>query len=461
MLLSERFFLLLKKSIIRRKTMGAKKNFVLDTNVILHDYRCIHNFEENDIYIPIVVLEELDHFKKGNEQIHFNAREFSRELDLLSNEQLFKKGVEIGEGKGHLFILSGGDYPELIAKSFIEKTPDHSILAATYRLKAEKKSVKTILVTKDINLRMKALSLGLDAEDYINDKVTNHNIFEKNHEVYSHVPAEVIDKLYGSEGEIPLEELDFASDIESQDCFVLKSIRSSVLARYIPQTGKVRRIVKEKCYGIEPRNAEQSFALNVLMDDDVKLVALTGKSGTGKTLLALAAALQKHDAYKQILLARPIIALANKDLGFLPGDEQHKIAPYMQPLFDNLNVIKHHFSFQGKEIRLIEEMQKNNQLVIEALAYIRGRSLSETFFIVDEAQNLTPHEIKTIITRAGEGTKIVFTGDIQQIDSPYLDMFSNGLVYMIDRMHGQDIFAHINLVKGERSFLSELASNLL
>jgi PhoH-like ATPase len=461
MLLSERFFLLLKKSIIRRKTMGAKKNFVLDTNVILHDYRCIHNFEENDIYIPIVVLEELDHFKKGNEQIHFNAREFSRELDLLSNEQLFKKGVEIGEGKGHLFILSGGDYPELIAKSFIEKTPDHSILAATYRLKAEKKSVKTILVTKDINLRMKALSLGLDAEDYINDKVTNHNIFEKNHEVYSHVPAEVIEKLYGSEGEIPLEELDFASDIESQDCFVLKSIRSSVLARYIPQTGKVRRIVKERCYGIEPRNAEQSFALNVLMDDDVKLVALTGKSGTGKTLLALAAALQKHDAYKQILLARPIVALANKDLGFLPGDEQHKIAPYMQPLFDNLNVIKHHFSFQGKEIRLIEEMQKNNQLVIEALAYIRGRSLSETFFIVDEAQNLTPHEIKTIITRAGEGTKIVFTGDIQQIDSPYLDMFSNGLVYMIDRMHGQDIFAHINLVKGERSFLSELASNLL
>ena len=441
--------------------MGAKKNFVLDTNVILHDYRCIHNFEENDIYIPIVVLEELDHFKKGNEQINFNAREFSRELDLIANEKLFKKGVDIGAGKGKLFVITSTEYPDIVMGSFMEKTPDHRILAITYQLKQSKAGTKTILVTKDINLRMKALSIGLEAEDYINDKVTNHNIFEKQHEVYTNVPAETIEKLYSSPAEIPVESLDFASDIEPQDCFVLRSGRSSVLARYVPQTGKVKRVEKVRCFGIEPRNAEQTFALDVLLDDDVKLVALTGKSGTGKTLLALAAALQKHDAYKQILLARPIVALANKDLGFLPGDEQHKIAPYMQPLFDNLNVIKHHFSFQGKEIRLIEEMQRNNQLVIEALAYIRGRSLSETFFIVDEAQNLTPHEIKTIITRAGEGTKIVFTGDIQQIDSPYLDMFSNGLVYMIDRMHGQDIFAHINLVKGERSFLSELASNLL
>jgi len=441
--------------------MGAKKNFVLDTNVILHDYRCLHNFEENDIYIPIVVLEELDHFKKGNEQINFNAREFSRELDLIANEKLFKKGVDIGPGKGKLFVLTSTDYPQIVMDSFMEKTPDHRILAITYQLKQSKAGIKTILVTKDINLRMKALSIGLEAEDYINDKVTNHNIFEKQHEVYTNVPTETIEKLYTSPAEIPVETLDFASDIEPQDCFVLRSGRSSVLARYVPQTGKVKRVEKVRSFGIEPRNAEQTFAFDVLLDDDVKLVALTGKSGTGKTLLALAAALQKHDAYKQILLARPIVALANKDLGFLPGDEQHKIAPYMQPLFDNLNVIKHHFSFQGKEIRLIEDMQKNNQLVIEALAFIRGRSLSETFFIVDEAQNLTPHEIKTIITRAGEGTKIVFTGDIQQIDSPYLDMFSNGLVYMIDRMHGQDIFAHINLVKGERSYLSELASNIL
>ncbi|GAB1415899.1 PhoH family protein [Paludibacter sp.] len=445
------------------KNMGKKKNFVLDTNVILHDYRCIFNFEENDVYIPMVVLEELDHFKKGNEQINFNAREFSRELDLLANEQLFKKGVEIGEGKGRLYIMTNMEYPAVMSKIFFERTSDHSILAASLQLQEEmkKSKTKTILITKDINLRMKALSLGLMAEDYINDKVTNHNIFDKNHEIYENVPIEIIDKLYSSEAEISVDELDFASDIEPQDCFVLRSNRASVLARYIPQTNKIQRVSKERCFGIEPRNAEQTFAINVLLDDRVKLVALTGKSGTGKTLLALAAALQKNDTYKQILLARPIIALANKDLGFLPGDEKHKVAPYMQPLFDNLNVIKNQFSYQGKEVRLIEEMQRNNQLVIEALAYIRGRSLSETFFIVDEAQNLTPHEVKTIITRAGEGTKIVFTGDIQQIDSPYLDMFSNGLVYMIDRMHGQDIFAHINLVKGERSYLSELASNLL
>jgi len=441
--------------------MGTKKNFVLDTNVILHDYKCVHNFEENDIYIPIVVLEELDHFKKGNEQINFNAREFARELDLIADDKLFKKGADLGVGKGRLFILTGGEYPDIIAKSFIEKTSDHRILATTYTLRENKKNSRTILVTKDINLRMKALSLGLEAEDYINDKVTDFNVFEKTHETYENIPPELIDRMYKSEGTIPVDELEFASDIDPQECFILKSVRSSVLARYIPQTGMVKRIEKERSFGIEPRNAEQTFAMNVLLDDDVKLVALTGKSGTGKTLLALAAALQKYESYKQILLARPIVALSNRDLGFLPGDEKQKIAPYMQPLFDNLNVIKHNFSYQGKEIRLIDEMQKNNQLVIEALAYIRGRSLSDTFFIVDEAQNLTPHEIKTIITRAGEGTKIVFTGDIQQIDSPYLDMFSNGLVYMIDRMRGQNIFAHINLVKGERSYLSELASDLL
>lgn len=441
--------------------MSKKKNFVLDTNVILHDYKCIWNFEENDVYIPIVVLEELDQFKKGNEQINFNAREFARELDLAANETLFTKGVDLGKGKGRLFILAGSDYPDVFVRSFVERTADHRILAATYTLREQKKTVRTVLVTKDINLRMKALSMGIEAEDYINDKVTNINIFEKNHETYTHVPVEVIDKMYSGDGSVDADQLEFASDIEPQECFVLKSIRSSILARYNPFTGKIVRVEKERCFGIEPRNAEQAFAMNVLLDDDIKLVALTGKSGTGKTLLALAAALHKNESYKQILLARPIVALANKDLGFLPGDEKQKIAPYMQPLFDNLNVIKHNFSYQGKEIRQIEEMQRNQQLVIEALAYIRGRSLTETFFIVDEAQNLTPHEIKTIITRAGEGTKIVFTGDIQQIDSPYLDMFSNGLVYMIDRMHGQNIFAHVNLMKGERSYLSELASNLL
>ncbi len=440
--------------------MKGKKNFVLDTNVILHDYKCLHNFEENDIYVPIVVLEELDHFKKGNEQINFNAREFSRELDLIADDTLFKNGASIGEGKGRLFIIARNEYPEAISNVFSDRTPDHRILADTYVIGKKFKTVKTILVSKDINLRMKALSLGILAEDYINDKVTNINIFEKNYEIFEDVPPEMIDQMYANGG-ISLDEFDFKSDVEPQECFIMKSSRSSILARYIPQSGKVVRVEKTRSFGIEPRNAEQAFAMSVLLDEDVKLVALTGKSGTGKTLMALAAALQQHDAYKQILLARPIVALSNRDLGYLPGDEQHKIAPYMQPLFDNLNVIKNNFSYQGKEVKLLEEMQRNEQLVIEALAYIRGRSLSETFFIVDEAQNLTPHEVKTIITRAGEGTKVVFTGDIQQIDSPYLDMHSNGLVYMIDRMRGQDLFAHINLLKGERSYLSELASNLL
>ena len=440
--------------------MKNKKNFIIDTNVILHDYNCLHNFEENDIYIPIVVLEELDHFKKGNEQINFNAREFVRELDLIANDNLFKNGADLGDGKGKLFIVAGNGYPEAISAVFPEKTPDHRILADTYNIGKLKKTSKTILISKDINLRMKALSLGILAEDYINDKVTDLNAFEKNHEVYETVAPELIDRMYANGG-ILLDEFDFKSDVEPQECFVLRSSRSSVLARYQPQSGKVIRIEKTRSFGIEPRNAEQAFAMNVLLDDEVKLVALTGKSGTGKTLIALAAALQKNESYKQILLARPIVALSNKDLGYLPGDEQHKIAPYMQPLFDNLNVIKHNFSYQGKEMKLLEELQRNEQLVIEALAYIRGRSLNETFFIVDEAQNLTPHEVKTIITRAGEGTKIVLTGDIQQIDSPYLDMHSNGLVYMIDRMRGQDIFAHVNLIKGERSYLSELASNLL
>lgn len=440
--------------------MGVKKNFVLDTNVILHDYKCIYNFEENDIYIPIVVLEELDKFKKGNDQINFNAREFAREIDVIADNDLFAKGAELGSARGRLFVVTGEDYPPEIAKSFAEKIPDHRILACAFNLKNKSKE-KTILVTKDINLRMKAKSLGILTEDYISDKVTNMDVFEKDFSTYDSVSPEVIDRLYSSAEGIEIDEFDFKSDIEPNECFVLKSNRSSVMCRYNAIEGKVKRVEKERIFGIEARNAEQAFAINLLMDDDIKLVALTGRSGTGKTLLALAAALQKHEQYKQVLLSRPIVALGNKDLGFLPGDATEKVTPYMQPLFDNLNVIKHNLSYQGKEVRIMEEMQKNNQLVIEALAYIRGRSLSETFFIVDEAQNLTPHEVKTIITRAGEGTKVVFTGDIQQIDSPYLDHQSNGLVYMIDRMKGQDIFAHVNLIKGERSYLSELASNLL
>jgi PhoH-like ATPase len=234
-----------------------------------------------------------------------------------------------------------------------------------------------------------------------------------------------------------------------------------VLARYNATEKKIVRIEKHTAYGIKPRNAEQTFSLDVLADPEIKLVALTGKAGTGKTLLALAAALEQHKNFEQILLARPIVALSNRDLGFLPGDAMEKINPYMQPLYDNLGVIKHAFNPRSPEYQKLEELQKEDRLVITPLAYIRGRSLSNVYFIIDEAQNLTPHEIKTIITRAGEGTKMVFTGDLQQIDSPYLDIRSNGLSYLTEKMRNQDIFAHINLLKGERSYLAELASNLL
>ena len=298
-------------------------------------------------------------------------------------------------------------------------------------------------------------------EDYINDKVTNMDIFEKEFSTYDVVDPSLIDKLYSSNEGISLSDLSLESDVEANECFLLKSSRASVMCRYNPFENKVRRVEKQRTFGIEPRNAEQTFAMDVLLDDDVKLVAITGRAGTGKTLLALAAALYKNEEYKQILLSRPIVALGGKDLGALPGDATEKVSPYMQPLFDNLNVIKSNLSYQGREVRIIEEMQRDKRLVIEALAFIRGRSLGDTFFIVDEAQNLTPHEVKTIVTRAGEGSKIIFTGDIQQIDSPYLDHQSNGLVYLIDRMKGQDIFAHVNLIKGERSYLSELASKLL
>lgn len=443
--------------------MGAKKNFVLDTNVILHDYKCIENFQENDIYLPIVVLEELDKFKKGSDQINYNAREFVRELDTLTSNDLFLKGASLGPGKGTLHVVTGDKYQEKIYQSFPEKTADHRILSCTLSVAESEKDrkVKTILVTKDVNLRMKARSLGIEVEDYITDKVINVDIFKRAQDIYENIDPDLIDKMYASPDGIDADLFDIKSKLEPNECFILKSVRNSVLARYNPFTNKFKKVEKASNYGIQPRNAEQSFAFEVLNDPDVKLIGLTGKAGTGKTLLALASALKQANVYKQILLARPIVALANKDLGFLPGDEKQKVAPYMQPLFDNLNVIKGQFAPGGSDARKIDDLQKNGQLVIEALAFIRGRSLSETFCIIDEAQNLTPHEIKTIITRAGEGTKMVFTGDIQQIDSTYLDAQSNGLAYMVDKMKGQELFAHINLIKGERSQLSELASDLL
>lgn len=445
--------------------MGLKKNFVLDTNVMLHDFDCLSNFEENDVYIPITALVELDRFKKGSEQINYNAREFVRKLEALTSDDFCLKGASLGDGKGTLYVVTGSGYHEKVEASFPERIPDHLILSCAMTVSEKHPKIKTILVTKDINMRMKARSLGILVEDYNKDKVQDINIFEKSEDIYTGIDSSLIDSLYSKPEGVPVGAIrEKYPQIEpaANDCFVLESERNSVLVRYNPFTESIRKIEKgTPNYGIQARNTEQKFALDILNDPDIKLIGITGKAGTGKTLLALASALKQAKLYKQILLARPIVALANKDIGFLPGDEKEKVTPYMQPLFDNLNVIKGQFPANSMEARNIDEMQKNNQLVIEALAFIRGRSLADTFCIVDEAQNLTPHEIKTIITRTGEGTKMVFTGDIQQIDSPYLDMQSNGLAYMVDKMRGQKLFAHVNLVKGERSELAELAADLL
>jgi PhoH-like ATPase len=438
----------------------TKKIFVLDTNVVLHDYRSIFNFEENDVVIPITVLEELDHFKKGNELINFHAREFMRELDKLSGESLFHEGVTLGPDLGRLFIETGKKFSDEMEVSFSERTPDHMILAVANFYNKKFPNTKVVLITQDINLRMKAKSLGINAEDYESGKVTDIKIVNKEVESYEGIEDSLISKLYQSETGISVNDFKI-EEPKANDYFILKGSNSSVLATYNLTEKSIKRVNKRDAYSIKPRNAEQTFSLEALLNPDISLVSLTGKAGTGKTLLALAAALQQRKDFVQILLARPIVPLSNKDLGFLPGDEKAKIGPYMQPLFDNLNVIKNQFGRQSKDFAKIEELITDEKLVITPLAYIRGRSLSKVYFIIDEAQNLTPHEVKTIITRAGEGTKMVFTGDINQIDSPYLDKKSNGLSYLTDKMRGQQIFAHVNLLKGERSFLADLASDIL
>ena len=447
------FFEMEKKSV-------SPKIFVLDTNVVLHDYLCIYNFQDNDLVIPIVLLEELDRMKKGNDQINYNAREFTRELDKIAGEDMFNGGIQLGKKLGKLSIETGKPFSEELKCSYPEETPDHRILAITDHVRQSHPDRQVILVSKDINLRMKAKSVGLLAQDYKSDKVQNIDDLNRIAETVT-CPVELVAKLYESREGLPVRDFKLKTLPKGNAYYVFESGQSTVLAYYNSARDRIERVDKHRCFGIEPRNSEQTFCMDALLRPEIQLIAITGKAGTGKTLLALAAALAQNQLYSQIYLARPIVPLANRDLGFLPGSAKDKIEPYMQPLFDNLGVIKQRLKQTGAEFRKIEEMLKNDTLTLSALAYIRGRSLSETYFIVDEAQNLTPHEVKTIITRAGEGTKIVLTGDIEQIDSPYLDAQSNGLSYLADKMKDQPIFAHINLVKGERSKLAELASDLL
>jgi PhoH-like ATPase len=443
-----------------------KKIFILDTNVILHDSSCIHCFDEHDIIIPIPVLEELDQFKKGSQIINDNARQFVRDLDEISTDKLFNGGITLGDGKGKIALRLDMDlHPDLTRTFANREKRDHRIINIAYQIAQTQKDHMVILVSKDVNLRMKARSVKLMAEDYTTDYVRDPAHLYSGCRYEENIDGELIELLYGQKGELPAASYTPTQKMLPNEYLILRNGKKSVLATNTP--GEVdgdfviRRITKQTVYGITPRNAEQSFAVHALLNPTVKLVTISGKAGTGKTLLALAAALETRAQYRQILLTRPVIPLSNKDIGFLPGDIQSKIKPYMQPLFDNLGVIRGQFSEKSEMFQRLQTMLEDEKLTIEPLAYIRGRSLVKMFMIVDEAQNLTPHEVKTIITRAGEGTKIVFTGDIHQIDHPYLGIRSNGLSTLIDKMQGQKIHAHIDLQKGERSELAELASNIL
>ncbi len=437
------------------------KIFVLDTNVILHDSSCIYQFEENDVVLPITVIEELDYFKKGNESVNFHAREFLRNLDLISGDNIFSDGVNINENKGKMLIKLDREFHDDLRFSFSADLPDHNILNSAYQVFKENPSRTVILVSKDVNLRMKAKAVGLLAQDYKTDQVKDISSIYLGRRTVDDFDPNLIDKLYKPPYEIDYSNLDLNGEINSNEFLILRNGKKSVLGFYDPLSNTIKRLEKTEAFGISSRNAEQAFALSALLNDDIKLVTISGKAGTGKTLLSLAAAVEKRKSYLQIYIARPIVPLSNKDIGYLPGNVNEKLIPYMQPLYDNLGVVQNQFKKTEKNYKVIENMLNDEKLKIEPLSYIRGRSLVRIFFIVDEAQNLTPHEVKTIITRAGEGTKVIFTGDIFQIDHPYLDSLSNGLSYLIEKMKGQNIYAHINLEKGERSELAEIASNLL
>ncbi len=441
-----------------------RKIFVLDTSVILFDHNAILHFDEHDVAIPITVLEELDEFKKGNDTKNFEAREFIRFLDKKAGNRSVSHWISLnGAGKGKFKVIMDTAVDGLDAtRVFGSFKNDHKIINAALLLKQQEPGRPVVLVTKDINLRLKAKALDVAAEDYLTGKIQDVQNFHKGRVEIVGFPQKTLDVLYAKKViPLPLGKVSVKIQLEPNLFYVLKSGRSSGLAFYNAELQQLELVEKNSVYGIKPRNSEQTFALHALMNPTIKLVTVTGVAGTGKTLLALAAALEQRRDFKQIFLARPIVPLSNKDIGFLPGDAGAKVDPYMQPLYDNLKFIKNQFSERDRAHKQIDEMLENDKIVVTPLAFIRGRSLSNVIFIVDEAQNLTPHEVKTIITRAGENSKFIFTGDIHQIDTPYLDEQSNGLSYLVDKLRGSALYTHIALEKGERSALANLANDLL
>lgn len=445
---------------------GARKPkiFVLDTNIILHDFKAIRKFKDNDIVIPIAVIEELDKFKKGTDQLAYNARGFMRDMDRITDGRLFgKDGIQIAKGLGKIKIEPNHPFPDEMKDLFKDDIQDHRILSTAIWMRDNNPGRFVALVTKDINLRMKSKAAGMEVQDYMTDRLEDEKVENsiKEVQIIENPDPEVFQTLlFGPDNSVSWKEFGKTRPRPNQ-LYKLKEGQETICARFDADEDKVIAVTNKIAYGIKPLNDEQKFAIEACMNPKIKLVSMTGGAGTGKTLIALASALEQAKDYDQIILTRPTVVLGNQDIGFLPGDQKTKMSPFVQPLMDNLNVIKAKFKSTSKEAMRLDAMLKEEKLLISPLAYIRGRSLGRVFFICDEAQNLTPNEIKTIITRAGEGTKMVFTGDIFQIDQPYLDQWSNGLTHLNEKMSGQKIFEHVFLRIGERSELSDLASKLL
>jgi len=441
----------------------ARKNFVLDTNVLLHDPRAIYHFADNHVVIPIYVLEEIDSFKKDQSDLGRNAREISRQLDACRRLGRLSEGVPIGKGGLLRVAIGKRALPDPLRAAQIA---DNFILAVALEVRDAEPNVRTFLVTKDVNLRVRGDALGLQTLDYDAEKIDVQELYAGTREL--EVAGPLIDGFY-QDGSAPLE----GDDLRANEYLLLKDSQNAAhtaLARFDATAKRAVPVKKlrEGVWGIRPKNKEQHYALDLLLNDDVKLVTLVGKAGTGKTLLAIAAGLQKvveENAYIKLLVSRPVYPLG-RDIGFLPGDIEEKLNPWMQPIYDNVEFLLG-FNKDGKDNkknganRSYAEMMELGYIEIEPLTYIRGRSIPNQYMIVDEAQNLTPHEVKTIITRVGDGTKIVLTGDPYQIDNPYVDSGNNGLTTVVERFKNQPIAGHVTLTRGERSALAELASNIL
>jgi len=444
----------------KKKKVERRRIFVLDTSVILYDHRAVVSFDEHDVIIPIEVLEEVDNFKMGNETVNFEARSFIRFLDKLSNKKLVSEWISLGKNLGRFKVAFDNHVEHLDAIKLMGNAKyDHRILNCALAVKEENPECLVTLISQDICLRIKAKALRLNAEDFETNAVKDVDTLYTGKQEINNIAPSTIDRIY-AKGRIG-KRLIRVKDPVNNEYFLLKGGSQSALARYNDETGYVDLVDDKRAFNVRALNAEQSFAINALMNPDIKLVSLQGKAGTGKTLLALAAALEQRSNYRQIFITRPVIPLTNQDLGFLPGDIESKMEPYMQSIWDNLKFIKSLMGRHDKNKDKIDEMVESEKIYVSPLAYIRGRSLQRIFFIVDEAQNLTPHEIKTIISRAGDATKIVFMGDINQIDTPYMDSRTNGLSYLIDRVKGHKLFAHITLEKGERSELANVANDYL